>query len=96
MSDKKYSPKKNLELSKKDSIEKNIKSWKKEIEALNYEESIDILESILGNMQDDNISLDNIQNNYVKGNILLKHCQNLLENVEQEIHQISAEELNLD
>ena len=96
MSDKKYSSKKNSQLSKKELIEKNIQSWEKEIKALSYEESIDILESILINMQDDNISLDNIQNNYVKGNILLKHCDNLLETVEQEIDEIIPENLNLD
>ena len=95
MPDKKHSSKKNIELSKKDLIEKNIQSWKQEIEALSYEESIEILESILIKMQDDNISLDNIQNNYVKGNILLNHCQNLLETVEQEIHEVIPENLNL-
>ena len=94
MSDKKYFTKKKNELSKKDLVSKNIQSWKKEIEALSYEESIEILESILINIQDDNISLDNIQNNYVKGNILLKHCQNLLDTVEQEINEISPENLN--
>ena len=96
MPDKKHSSKKNIELSKKDLIEKNIQSWKQEIEALSYEESIEILESILINMQDDNISLDNIQHNYLKGNILLNHCQNLLETVEQEIHQISTETMHID
>ena len=96
MSDKKYSSKQKIELAKKDPIEKSIQSWIKEIETLSYEESIEILESILINMQDDNISLDNIQNNYVKGNILLRHCQNLLETVEQEIHEINPENLKLD
>ena len=96
MPDKKYSSKKNSQLSKKELIEKNIQSWEKEIKALSYEESIDILESILMNMQDENISLDNIQNNYVKGNMLLKHCDNLLETVEQEIDEIIPENLNLD
>ena len=96
MPDKKYSSNKKFELSKNGHIEMSIESWKEEIEDLSYEESIDILESILINMQDDNISLDNIQNNYVKGNILLKHCQHLLETVEQEIHQLNPENLNLD
>ena len=96
MPDKKYSSKKRTKLSAKDPIEKNIHSWKKEIEDLCYEESIEFLESILMNMQDDNISLDNIQSNYIKGNILLKHCQNLLDTVEQEIHEISPEKLDPD
>ena len=96
MLDKNLSSKKNFGSSKKDSNENNIKPWKKEIEALSYEESIELLESILVNLQDDNISLDNIQNNYIRGNILLKHCQNLLENVEQEVQEISLEKLNFD
>ena len=96
MTDEKYSSKKKSELSIKDTFENNINSWEKEIEALSYEESIEILESILINMQDDNISLDNIQSNYLKGNILLKHCQNLLDTVEQEIHEISPENISLD
>ena len=87
---------KKIELSKIDHIDNNIEPWEKEIESLSYEESIEILESILVNMQDDNISLDNIQNNYLKGNMLLKHCQNLLETVEQEIHEINPEKLNFD
>ena len=96
MTDEKYSSKKKSELSIKDTFENNINSWEKEIDALSYEESIEILESILINMQDDNISLDNIQSNYLKGNILLKHCQNLLDTVEQEIHEISPENISLD
>ena len=96
MSDTKYSSKKKPEISIKDTIEKNIQSWKKEIEVLSYEDSIEILESILIKLQDDNISLNNIQKNYLKGNILLKHCQDLLETVEQEINEISPEKLNFD
>ena len=47
-------------------------------------------------MQDDNISLDQIQTNYLKGNILLKHCEELLQHVEQEINEIDPENLNFD
>ncbi len=96
MPDKKYSSKKNFALSKKNPLAKTIQSWKKEIEALSYEESIETLESILLKMQDDNISLDNIQDNYIKGNILLEHCNTLLETVEQEIYEISPENLSID
>tara|TARA_B100000965_G_scaffold281029_1_gene238938 strand:+ start:1532 stop:1822 length:291 start_codon:yes stop_codon:yes gene_type:complete len=75
---------------------KNIESFKKDIKKLNYEESISELETILTNVQDENISLDNIQNNYIKGHLLLKHCEELLEFVEQEINQINPEFLNID
>ena len=66
--------KKKISMSKKASNMKNIEAFKKDIKKLSYEESISELESILTNIQDENISLDKIQINYVKGHLLLKHC----------------------
>ena len=75
---------------------KNIEILKKNIKKLSYEESISELEKILTNVQDENISLDKIQKNYIKGHLLLKHCEELLQFVEQEINEINPESLNID
>ena len=75
---------------------KNIEILKKDIKNLSYEESISELENILNNVQDENISLDKIQNNYIKGHILLEHCEELLKIVEQEINEINPEFLDID
>ena len=75
---------------------KNIEILKKNIKKLSYEESISELETILTNVQDENISLDKIQKNYIKGHLLLKHCEELLQFVEQEINEINPEFLNID
>ena len=75
---------------------KSIEILKKNIKKLSYEESISELEIILTNVQDENISLDKIQKNYIKGNLLLKHCEKLLQCVEQEINEINSEFLNID
>ena len=77
-------------MSKKVASIKTIEAFKKDIKKLSYEESISELESILTNIQDDNISLDKIQINYVKGHLLLKHCEDLLQVVEQEINEINS------
>tara|TARA_B100000427_G_scaffold86960_1_gene71480 strand:- start:445 stop:735 length:291 start_codon:yes stop_codon:yes gene_type:complete len=82
--------------SKKRNNKKNIDTFKKDIKKLSYEESISELETILTNVQDENISLDKIQTNYIKGHLLLKHCEELLEFVEQEINEINPEFLNID
>ena len=82
--------------SSKDNNMKNIEIFKKDIKKLSYEESISELETILKNVQDQNISLDKIQNNYIKGHLLLKHCEELLQFVEQEINEINPEFLNID
>ncbi len=75
---------------------KDIKIFKKDIKKLNYEESMSALEVILKNVQNENISLDNIQKNYIKGHLLLKHCEELLRFVEQEINEINLESLTID
>ena len=83
-------------ISKKENNMKNIEILKKDIKKLSYEESIAELENILKNVQDENISLDHIQKNYIKGHILIKHCEELLQFVEQEINEINPEFLNID
>lgn len=75
---------------------KNVEILKKDIKKLSYEESLVELETILANVQDENISLDKIQNNYIKGHLLLKHCEELLQFVEQEINEINPEFFNID
>ena len=85
-----------LSLTNKVTNKNNIEILKKDINKLNYEESISELEIILTNVQDQNISLDKIQINYIKGHLLLKHCEELLQVVEQEINEINPEFLNTD
>ena len=88
---------KNLFLtSDKENKNENIETLKKDIQKLSYEESMSELETILSHVQDENISLDKIQSNYIKGNLLLKHCEELLQFVEQEINEINPEFLNID
>ena len=84
-------PKNQLYMSKKVTNKKNIEILKNDINKLSYEESISQLETILKNVQDENISLDKIQINYIKGHLLLKHCEELLQFVEQEINEIDSE-----
>ena len=83
-------------ISNQDTNMINIEIFKEDIKKLSYEESISELEKILTNVQDENISLDKIKNNYIKGHLLLKHCEELLQFVEQEINEINPEFLNED
>ena len=85
-----------LSMAKKDTNKNNVEIFKQGIKKLSYEESIDELEIILNNIQDENISLDKIQINYIKGHLLLKHCEELLQFVEQEINEINPEFFSID
>ena len=88
--------KRKLAMPKKVTNMKNIESFKKDIKDYSYEKSISVLETILKNVQDENISLDKIQINYIKGHLLLEHCEELLQFVEQEINEINPESLDID
>ena len=83
-------------MSKKVTKIKDIEAFKKNINKLSYEESISELETIMKNVQDENISLDKIQFNYIKGHLLLQHCDELLQFVEQEINEINPSLLKID
>ncbi len=83
--------KNHLCMYKKVTNKKNIEILNNDIKKLNYEESITQLETILKNVQDENISLDKIQINYIKGHLLLQHCEELLHFVEQEVNEINPE-----
>ena len=96
MSFKDEPSKNNLSMSNEVTNKKNIEILKKDINKLSYEESISQLETILKNVQDENISLDKIQINYIKGHLLLKHCEELLHFVEQEVNEINPEFLKTD
>ena len=96
MSDTDKTSENHLQMTGKYTNIKKIEILKKDIKKLSYEESISELETILTNVQDENISLDKIQKNYIKGHLLLKHCEELLQFVEQEINEINPEFLNID
>ena len=91
MSSKNKSVKDSLSTSKQNANKNNIEILKKDILKLSYEETINELENILLDVQNENISLDQIQINYIKGHLLLKHCEELLQFVEQEINEIDSE-----
>ena len=80
-----------LSMSNKVTNKNNIEIFKQDLNRLSYEESISALETIFKNVQDENIPLDKIQTNYIKGHLLLKHCEQLLQFVEQEINEINPE-----
>ncbi len=73
--------------------EKTMKEIISKISKLSYEESLLELDIILNNLQDENTLLEELQENYLKANLYLEHCQKLLSRIEQEVIEITSEEL---
>tara|TARA_Y100001968_G_scaffold127359_1_gene116267 strand:+ start:427 stop:708 length:282 start_codon:yes stop_codon:yes gene_type:complete len=80
---------KQLSTPKKVNKIKTLEAFKKDIKKLSYEECISALEIILTNVQDENITLNQIKINYIKGHLLLEHCEKLLQFLEQDINEIN-------
>ena len=60
------------------------------IETVNYEKAVVELEKLIADMESGKLSLEETLSSYKRGAELIKHCQSLLEQVEQQI-KISEE-----
>lgn len=63
---------------------------KNPIETVNYEKAVVELEKLIADMESGKLSLEETLSSYKRGAELIKHCQSLLEQVEQQI-KISEE-----
>jgi exodeoxyribonuclease VII small subunit len=58
---------------------------KNSIETVNYEKAVSELEKLIADMESGKLSLEETLSSYKRGSELIKHCQSLLEQVEQQI-----------
>ena len=65
--------------------EQKINQCSKNISKLSYEDSLRELDMILNNMQNESLLVEDLQLSYMKAKIYLKHCQELLDTLEQEV-----------
>ncbi len=81
-------------LSRQSSIEM-IKKYEDKVNLMGYEESLNILDQILDDLQQEDIPLEEIQNTYLKGKVHLQHCEQLLKHVEQITIEIDSEDIEI-
>ena len=68
-------------------------TWRKEAEALNYEEALQALDLLLARLQDEALPLSELQSSYQRAEIYLNQCEQLLSQTEQNILQLNQETL---
>ena len=71
----------------------NIDKGKEEFiqEDLNFEDAVEQLSIIVNTMENSDVDLDNIIENYQKGLSLLKFCQDKIKNAEFKLTEVSSE-----
>ena len=65
-----------------------IDAWRKDAEALNYEEAMQALDLLLAELQNDSVPLADLQQKVLHGEVYLSRCQSLLDSVEQSIVEL--------
>lgn len=65
-----------------------IEAWRKDAEALSYEEAMQALDLLLAELQNDSVPLADLQQKVLHGEMYLKRCQSLLDSVEQSIVEL--------
>ncbi|ABX08037.1 exodeoxyribonuclease VII small subunit [Prochlorococcus marinus] len=83
-----------LQSNDKSSLEQFRKECYVKICNLSYEESLRELDMLLDTMQESDLQVEDLQRSYIKGNIYLEHCQELLDQVEQDVIEINEEKIN--
>ena len=68
-------------------------TWRKEAEALNYEEALQALDLLLARLQDESLPLSELQSSYKRAEIYLNRCEQLLSETEQNVLQLDPETL---
>ena len=70
-----------------------IKAWRKDAEALSYEEAIQALDLLLVELQKDTVPLAELQQKVLHGEVYLSRCQSLLDSLEQSIIELDPSTL---
>ena len=64
-----------------------------DLSKLSYEQSIQELDYILNQLQNESLLVEELQTNFLKANLYLEHCEKLLDNLEQEIIEFNSKDL---
>ena len=76
----------NEELNRSKFLKRNIiKNHSSKISKLSYEQSLEELDLIIKDLQDESILVEELNEKYIKANLYIKHCEQLLNRIEQEV-----------
>lgn len=71
-----------------------LADWRRDAEALNYEEALQALDLLLTKLQDEALPLSELQSSHQRAEIYLSHCEQLLSETEQTVLQLDPNTLN--
>ncbi len=78
---------------KKNTTKDHLTQLIQKTNSLTYEASLKELDILLEKLQNDNVLVEDLQSYYLQANIYLRHCQNLLETIEQEVIELNIDQI---
>ena len=69
-------------------VKESIENIRTDVSSLSYEEAMSKIDLLLKQMQDDNVKVEELYENYLQGNIYLEHCEKLLGQLENAIIEL--------
>ena len=70
-----------------------LQTLQEDIRKLSYEDSLNSLNELINKLKSETIAIENLQEDYMKGLIYLKHCELILSKVEQNIIEMDLENI---
>ncbi|MFL0723398.1 MAG: exodeoxyribonuclease VII small subunit [Prochlorococcus sp.] len=77
----------------KATIESMQEQWRQDAQSLSYEESLQALDLLLVQLQNENVPVEELQRCYLHAKIYLEHCEALLNTVEQNVLELDVDSL---
>ena len=71
-----------------------LADWRRDAEALNFEEALQALDLLLARLQDEALPLSELQSSHQRAEIYLSRCEQLLSETEQTVLQLDPNTLN--
>jgi exodeoxyribonuclease VII small subunit len=71
-----------------------LADWRRDAEALNYEEALQSLDLLLTKLQDEALPLSELQSSHQRAEIYLSRCEQLLSETEQTVSQLDPNTFN--
>ncbi len=71
-----------------------LTEWRRDAEALNYEEALQALDLLLAKLQDEALPLSELQSSHQRAEIYLSRCEQLLSETEQNVLKLDPKTLN--
>ncbi len=80
-------------LNQNSNLNKILADFRRQVKSLSYQESLELLDSLISQLQEEVVPLEDLQVHYLKSQTCLENCEKLLNEIEQSLTHFKAQEI---